>query len=171
MKLMKFEAYTWKEGSAPKLRGGVTLNDEGFFSDAPGVGIWLQQNALPILISLGVQGYLDSRMNRQDAPYHLKLIDAPDMDTLTAVGSSWHQHRLYGFDGRYWSAVADFDDVGRVDPDSLPQGSDEYVGRAYDPNPQGVPTPVAEWELFDGSIYKHLPVDFIALIDPLPNPY
>lgn len=167
---MNFEVYTWIEGKAPRLKGHALLTDDGFFSDVPQAGLWLQHNALPVIASVGVQQYLDGRVNRQDAPYHLKKVPGPALDNLRAAGYSHSQSRLYAFDGDYWHALADVSDMPRAE--DLPAISDEHTSAsAYLAHPGALPEPMQDWQPFTGSIFKHLPRDFVALEDPLPRPY
>jgi hypothetical protein len=169
MKEMKFEVYTWEAGEASKLRGHAELTDEGFFSDVPQAGLWLTANALPVIASVSLKNYLESRMNRDDAAYHLKAVPGPDLDALRVVGYTKNQSRLYAFDGEYWHALADVE--GLPDARDLPDGSNQHVPTQYLAAPVAFPEPVQDWQLFTGDIHKHLPRDFVAVVDPLPLPY
>ena len=166
---MKFEVFTWEAGKRPKSVGNALLTPDGFFADSSRVGLYLEATALPQIARTSVAAYLESRFNRDDAAYHLKLLPEIDLYSLRVVGYSKYQSRLYGFDGRYCTARADLTELPEM-YDARPM-LDEHIGRSVLGYTPEIPAPVGPWELFDGSIYKHLPVDFVALTEPMPRVY
>lgn len=166
---MKFEVFTWEAGKRPKSVGGAVLTPDGFYADSSRIGLYLESAVLPQIAKTSVAAYLESRFNRDDAVYHLKVLPEIDLYSLRVVGYSKYQSRLYGFDGRYCTARADLTELTPY-TDCEPM-LDEHIGRSVLGDVPAIPAPVGPWELFDGSIYKHLPVDFVALTEPMPRVY
>ena len=126
---------------------------------------WLNANARPAIEKTSLGVYLNSRQNKE-APYRLTLLPFPEVGAdVRVLGVSAMQQRVYGYDGLYWSAPAQ---VEPYDPDTYPSNGSEYrPTRVTRTLPKY--TMLSAWELFVGSLERHLPSDLVT-VSELPEP-